>query len=70
MNEAQVRSVKQLLQVLAGTQALEFRQAAHDQERYAWIGAVLRRMDYNRLKKRPDRGVVLMYVGTLRSRYR
>lgn len=45
MNEAQVRSVEQMLQVLAGTQALEFRRAGDDQERYAWIGAVLRRID-------------------------
>lgn len=65
MNEAQVRSVEQMLQVLAGTQALEFRQAGDDQERYAWIGAVLRRIDYNRLKKRPDRGVVLRYLQRL-----
>ena len=65
MNEAQVRSVEQMLQVLAGTQALEFRQAGDDQDRYAWIGAVLGRIDYNRLKKRPDRGVVLMYLQRL-----
>ena len=65
MNEAQIRSVEQMLQVLAGTQALEFRQAGDDQDRYAWIGAVLRRIDYNRLKKRPDRGVVLMYLQRL-----
>lgn len=65
MNEAQVRSVEQMLQVLAGTQALEFRQAGRDQERYAWIGAVLGRVDYNRLKKRPDRGVVLRYLQRL-----
>ncbi|MDA0984134.1 MAG: transposase family protein [Proteobacteria bacterium] len=65
MNEAQVRSVEQMLQVLAGTQALEFRQAGGDQERYAWIGAVLGRVDYNRLKKRPDRGVVLRYLQRL-----
>jgi transposase InsO family protein len=65
MNEAQIRSVEQMLQVLAGTQALEFRQAGDDQDRYAWIGAVLRRIDYNRLKKRPDRGVVLRYLQRL-----
>lgn len=65
MNEAQVRTVEQMLQVLAGTQALEFRQAGDDKERYAWIASVLRRVDYSGLKKRPDRGVVLMYLQRL-----
>jgi len=65
MNEAQVRTVEQMLQVLAGTQALEFRQAGDDKERYAWIASVLRRFDYNALKKRPDRGVVLRYLQRL-----
>ena len=65
MNEAQVRTVEQMLQVLAGTQVLEFRQAGDDKERYAWIASVLRRFDYNALKKRPDRGVVLRYLQRL-----
>ena len=67
MNEAQVRTVEQMLEVLAGTQALEFRQAGDDKERYAWIGSVLRRIDYRRLKKRPERGVVLRYLQRLSS---
>jgi hypothetical protein len=58
MNEAQVSTVEKMRQVLAGTHALEFRQAGDDAGRYAWIDAVLRRMDYRQLK-RPERGVAL-----------
>ena len=65
MNEVQVRTVEQMLQVLAGTQALELCQAGDDKERYAWIASVLRRFNYGGLKKRPDRGVVLMYLQRL-----
>ena len=65
MNEAQVRTVEQVRQVLEGTQALEFQRAPDDDEqRYAWIEAVLRRFDYRQLK-RGDRGVVLAYVQRL-----
>ena len=65
MNEAQVRTVEQVRQVLEGTQALEFERAQDDDEqRYAWIEAVLRRFDYRQLK-RGDRGVVLAYVQRL-----
>ncbi|CAE6872534.1 hypothetical protein R75465_08380 [Paraburkholderia aspalathi] len=61
MNEAQVSTVGKMRQVLAGTQALEFRQAGDDAGRYSWIDAVLRRVDYRQLG-RPDRGVVLAYL--------
>jgi hypothetical protein len=54
LNEAQVRSVEKMQQVLAATQALEFRQAGDDAGSYAWIGAVLRRVDYRQLA-RPER---------------
>jgi transposase InsO family protein len=65
MNEAQVRTVEQVRQVLEGTQALEFQPAQDaDEQRYAWIDAVLRRFDYRRLK-RGERGVVLAYVQRL-----
>ena len=37
MNEAQMRTLEQVRQVLAGTQALEFRRAEDDQGRYGWI---------------------------------
>ena len=44
MNEAQVRTVDQVRQVLAGTQELQFRATQNDdQGRYDWIEAVLRR---------------------------
>lgn len=66
MNEAQVRTVEQVRQVLQGTQALEFRAAEDDEGRYRWIDAVLRRLDYHVLR-RADRGAVLAYVQRLSS---
>lgn len=64
MNEAQVRTVEQVRQVLDGTQALQFRAAEDDEGRYGWIDAVLRRLDYRRLA-RAQRGTVLAYVQRL-----
>jgi hypothetical protein len=64
MNEAQVRSLEQVRQVLAGTQALEFACAEGDEGRYGWIEQVLRRFDFLRLG-RPERGAVLAYVQRL-----
>ena len=64
MNEAQVRTVVQLRQVLEGTSALEFRRFDNDEGRYAWIESVLRRFDYRRLA-RTDRGVALAYLQRL-----
>jgi transposase InsO family protein len=64
MNEAQVRTLEQVRQVLEGTQSLEFRQAEDDQGRYAWIDSVLRRFDYRQLP-RAHRGPVLSYVQRL-----
>lgn len=64
MNEARVRTLEQLHQVLAGTQALEFRRAEDDESRYAWIEQVLRRFGYRQLA-RCDRGAVLAYLQRL-----
>jgi transposase InsO family protein len=64
MNEAQVRTLEQVRQVLQGTQSLEFRRAEDDQGRYGWIEAVLRRLGYRQLK-RDDRGDVLAYLQRL-----
>jgi hypothetical protein len=64
MNEAQVRTLEQVRQVLAGTQALEFRRAEDDEGRYAWIEQVLRRLSYRQLG-RHDRGAVLAYLQRL-----
>jgi len=49
MNEAQVRTLEQVRQVVAGTQALEFRAAQDDESRYAWIGQVLSRFGHRQL---------------------
>lgn len=64
MNEAQVRTVEQVRQVLEGTQALEFGRAEDDEGRYGWIDAVLRRFDYRQLP-RGDRAPVLAYLQRL-----
>jgi len=64
MNEAQVRTLEQVRQVLQGTQALEFRGAEDDEQRYGWIGTVLRRFDYRQLPRR-DRAPVLAYLQRL-----
>ncbi len=64
MNEAQVRTLEQVRQVLEGTQSLEFRRAEDDEGRYGWIESVLRRLEYRQLK-RCDRGVMLAYVQRL-----
>lgn len=61
MNEAQVRTLQQVREVLAGTQSLEMRPVADEAGRYAWIETVLKRFDY-RCLKRADRGVVLAYL--------
>jgi hypothetical protein len=61
MNEAQVRSLEQVRQVLAGTQSLEFSRAEDDEGRYAWIESVLRRFEYRQLP-RAHRGPVLAYL--------
>lgn len=61
MNEGQVRTLEQVRQVVAGTQALEFRRAEDDEGRYAWIESVLRRFDYRQLL-RSERGAVLAYL--------
>ncbi|HYN62968.1 MAG TPA: transposase family protein [Candidatus Limnocylindrales bacterium] len=64
MNEAQVRTLEQVRQVLEGPQSLEFRRTEDDQGRYAWIECVLRRFDYRQLP-RAHRGPVLGYLQRL-----
>jgi hypothetical protein len=64
MNEAQVRTLEQVRQVLAGTQVMEFQSVIGDEGRYAWIETVLKRFDYPRLG-RTDRGPVLAYLQRL-----
>jgi transposase InsO family protein len=64
MNEAQVRTVEQVRQVLEGTQEVEFRRTEDDEERYGWIAAVLQRFGYRQLP-RGDRAPVLAYLQRL-----
>ena len=64
MDEAQVRTLEQVRQVLEGTQALEFRRAEDDEGRYGWIAAVLRRFNYRQLP-RGDRAPLLAYLQRL-----
>jgi len=55
MDEAQIRTLKQVRLVVAGTQAPGFRRAEDDEERYGWIEQVLRRFEYRGLG-RADKG--------------
>ncbi len=64
MNECRVSTIDQMRAVLTGTQALEFSICDDDAGRYAWIAAVLERIDYRR-RKRVERGVVLAYLRRL-----
>jgi hypothetical protein len=58
LDEAQVRTLEQMRQVVAGTQALEFRRAEDDEGRYGWIEQVLlRRCGYRQLG-RADKAVM------------
>ena len=59
-----MRTLEQVRQVLAGTQAMEFQAAADDAGRYALMESVLRRFEYRRLS-RGDRGPVLAYLQRL-----
>lgn len=61
MNEAQIRTIEQVREVLAGTQQLQFQAAQDDAGRYCWIEAVLRRLGYRQLGRR-DRGAVRAYL--------
>jgi hypothetical protein len=64
INDAQVRTLEQVRQVLAGTQVMELQVADDDEGRYAWIESVLRRFEYRRLP-RAERGLVLVYLQRL-----
>lgn len=68
MDEAQVRTLEQVRQVLRGTEALQFRRPEDDAGRYAWIESVLQRFAY-RQRPRAERGAVLAYLRRL-SGYR
>ena len=61
MNEAQVRTLEQVRQVVEGTQTLEFKSSRDGAGRYEWISEVLRRFEYRRLK-RAERGVLRVYL--------
>ena len=50
-NEAQVRTLDQVREVLAGTQELQLRPVADETGRYAWIEQALKRFDYWCLKR-------------------
>ena len=61
MNEEQLNTVAQVRAFLNGTQEVRFEPKGEDPERYAFIAAVVKRLDYDRLP-RPDKGVVMRYL--------
>jgi hypothetical protein len=63
MNEARLNTVDQLVAFLEGTREVDFRaQGPNDGERYGFIGSVVARLAYRRLR-RVDKGVVMRYLG-------
>jgi len=62
MNEKRLVTLEQLKAFLAATTEVEFQGCGQDEDRYRHIEGVLKRLGYGRLKK-PDKGVVLRYLG-------
>ena len=60
MNDKQLLTLAQLQAFVDGTVAVDF--AVTREERYGFIARTLRRFGYPRLK-RPDKGVVLRFLG-------
>jgi len=61
MNDSQLHTVAQLSAFLGGTLAMKFSPPGNDVERYGFITAVLKRLQYRRLG-RSDKGVVRRYL--------
>jgi hypothetical protein len=62
MNEARLNTVGQLVAFLEGPPDVDFQPQGNDGERYAFIGSVVARLAYRRLR-RVDKGVVMRYLG-------
>jgi len=60
MNDRNLQTVDQIRQFLEGSNALEFRALSVD-ERYEWMGKVLMKFKYHRLKRK-EKGVIRRYV--------
>jgi hypothetical protein len=61
MNETKLKSVAQLRSFLQGSAEVQFQPCGEDVQRYTFISAVLKRVDYARLG-RADKGVVRAYL--------
>jgi hypothetical protein len=61
MNESRLNTVAQLRAFLEGTLEVQFCPLHNDTQRYAFIGALLKRLRYAQLR-RADKGVVLRYL--------
>ena len=62
MNEARLNTVAQLAAFLEGTPEVDFQpHGKNEGERYAFIGSVVARLAYRRLR-RVDKGVVMRYL--------
>jgi len=61
MNDSQLHTVAQLSAFLDGSLAMKFSPPGNDVERYGFIAAVLKRLQYRRLG-RSDKGVVRRYL--------
>jgi transposase InsO family protein len=61
MNDERLQTIEQVRQFLEGSEAVEFR-GLTVKEKYYWIGEVLIRFRYHRLK-RAEKGVIRRYIG-------
>ena len=60
MNDEKLQTIEQVKGFLEGTEEVKFRVLTVE-EKYDWIGRVLVRFRYNRLK-RADKGVIRWYI--------
>jgi len=60
MNDEKLQTMEQVKQFLEGSESLEFGGISVE-ERYRWIGRMLKRFKYSRLK-RAQKGVILRYI--------
>lgn len=61
MDDAQLLTLEQIRDFLAGTRELAWKVAADEAARHRWVSRVLRRFGYARLR-RPEKGVIRAYL--------
>ncbi len=60
MNDAQIKTLTQVAQFLTATDGVQIALTGRADERYAQMGAILKRFNYKRLARRAQRSLVLL----------